>query len=160
MHQYTLSGKSLTLKVKKSPLLVRSVMYFFSFLFFALPIAGFVSTIVMGEQIKFGHFIMLGVFGLLGGYMWKISLWNTHGTELIQLSGKKIEYQASYLWFKGPHKIIEVDALEFSIVGIGYEEDNLGLLEIKSGEKSIRCVTKMPEDTLRDLITILEKQQQ
>ena len=50
--------------------------------------------------------------------------------------------------------------MEFSIVGIGYEEDNPRLVEIKSGEKSIRCVTKMSQSSLRDLITILEKQQQ
>lgn len=150
--QYTLEGNVLTLKAKKAPLLVLSVMYFFSFLFFLMPIAAIVMGSTMDKGLHVGYIIGLFIFGVLGFYMLRMSLWNTRGREVLTFNEKVIDYVADYGWFKDAKKQREItSALKFSMRRIGYEDDKKGGLVIELDEP-IFCATRMPNTELEELI--------
>jgi len=156
--QYQLEGNILTLTVKKAPLFVRSIMFLFAFLFFLLPLMGMFLGFAMGEGMHINYLISLFIFGLLGFYMLRISLWNTYGKEIVILNNNKIEYYADYGWFKGGKKQKEFNQqVEFGIRQIGYEEDNEGGLIIGLEEPNIICATKMPNAVLKELIDKLNE---
>ena len=155
--QYELHDNTLVLRVKKAPLFVRSVLFFFSFLFFLLPLVGMILGLAMGQGMHIGYLIGMFFFGLLGFYMLRISLWNTFGKETITFGAHEITYIADYGWFKDGKKEKEVsDFVLFSIRPIGYEDDNKGRLIIGRDEP-IHCVTKMPTPELEELIEKLNQ---
>lgn len=150
--QYELNKNSLELRVKKAPLFVRSVMFFFTFLFFLLPLTGMILGLSMGKGMHIGYLIGLFVFGLLGFYMLRMSLWNTYGKETISFNRENVTYLADYGWFKDGKKQKEIKIpREYSIRQIGYEDDNKGGLVIGLDDPII-CVTKMPITELQELI--------
>lgn len=157
MKQYQLNNNELILKVKKSPFLVRFIMFIFSFVFFLAPLSGMIFSILLGKGFHFGFFIGIGIFGLLGFYMLRISLWNTYGFEKIIFNKKHVTYLANYKWFKDSEKTKEIEPLLFSITSIGYEEDNEGVLKIGFDNSSIECATKMPIPEIKKLIEELER---
>lgn len=154
--QFKLEGDDLILFVKKSPLVIRGVMFVFSFLFFILPITSIITVLVSGNGLHVGFLFGLVIFGLLGFYMLRMSLWNTYGNERVSFQGDKVLYTPDYGWFKTSTKEIDISNVEFFIRSIGYEDDQTGALLIKSNEE-IRCATKMPNDQLNRLIQDLEK---
>ena len=150
--QYELNKNELELRVKKAPLFVRTVMFFFTFLFFLLPFTGMILGLAMGKGMHIGYVIGLFFFGILGFYMLRISLWNTCGKETITFENNYLIYIADYGWFKDGKKQKELkNPLVYSIRQIGYEEDNKGGLIIGL-EEPIICVTKMPNAELEELI--------
>lgn len=159
MKQYKLSKDELTLRVNKSPFIIRSIFFTTAFLFFLLPIGGLIASMVMGNGFHIGFLIGLGLFGLMGFYLLRIALWNTYGSETIQLQEGKIMYQANYGWFKDFIKTIEINDISFTPKQIGYVEDNVGVLIIASENSFIECATKIPMEELYELITILSSKQ-
>jgi len=156
--QYQLERNILTLKVKKAPLFVRSIMFLFAFLFFMIPLIVMILGIAMGQGMHIKYLISLFIFGLLGFYMLRISLWNTYGKEIVILNKDKVEYYADYGWFKDGKKLKEFNQqIEFGIRQIGYEDDNKGGLIIGLEEPNIICVTKMPNNVLDELIDKLNQ---
>jgi hypothetical protein len=149
-----LDNHILTLRVNKSPILVRFMMYFFAAISFLVPLTGIVVSMASGYGLHIGMFFGLVVFGLIGFYLLRSALWNTYGEELIDFSGSNIEYQANYGWFKDKIKSIGKENLEFSNRSIGYEEDNAGALVIKeaNSNSTISTATKIPNDQIEDLI--------
>lgn len=153
--QYRLDQNILTLKVKKAPLFVRSVMFVFTFLFFLLPLFGLAFRLSMGKGLHIVNFIALFVFGLLGFYMLRISLWNTHGRETITFNDKNVQYLADYGWFRDGEKQKEYsEPLILSKKQIGYNDDDKSVLVIGLKEP-ITCVTKMSNVELEELINLL-----
>jgi hypothetical protein len=151
-YQYELNKNQLELRVKKAPLFVRAVMFFFTILFFLLPLTGMILGLAMGKDMHFGYILGIFVFGILGFYMLRISLWNTYGKEIITFENNNITYIADYGWFKDGKKQYEyTQPLVYSLRQIGFEEDNNGGLVIEL-EEPITCVTKMPIAELQDLI--------
>lgn len=157
MKQYWLNNNELTLKVKKAPLFIRGVMFIFSFLFFTLPSLGMIASVLSGNKLHIGFFIGIGVFGLLGFYLLRISLWNTYGSEKIIFTKLNTTYEVDYKWFKDGKKVKEIIPLTFSIIPVGYEEDNTGVLKIGNNDSSINCVTKLPIIEIEKLIIELKK---
>lgn len=150
--QYEINSNVLVLRVKKAPLFVRSVMFFFTSLFFLLPLTGMILGLAMGKGMHIGYLIGLFIFGLLGFYMLRMSLWNTYGKETITFNHENVIYLADYGWFKDGKKQKEINApREYSIRQIGYEDDNKGGLVIGLDDPII-CVTKMPIVELEELI--------
>ena len=150
--QYELNGNRLLLSVKKAPLFVRAVMFFCSFLFFVLPLAAMLLGLAMGQEMHIGYLLGLLVFGLLGFYMLRLSLWNTCGKEIITFNEKGITYVADYGWFKDGKREKEIsDTIQFSIRPIGYEDENTGGLIIGLSDPII-CVTRMPNTELEELV--------
>ena len=151
--QYKLNENELILTVQKAPLLVRSIMFLFAFLFFLLPLTGMILGLAMGKDLHIGYFIALFIFGIMGFYLLRIALWNTYGKEIIVFSKNNIDYIADYGWFKDGKKQKELNhAIEFGIRQIGYEEDKKGGLVIGIDEPNIFYVTKMPNSELEELI--------
>lgn len=154
--QYQFHPKELKLKVRKSPLFTRFLMFFFALVSFLLPLMGFLSNILNGKDFHFGFLIGLFVMGLIGFYLLRMALWNTYGNEIILFDENKIRYTADYGWFKDKVKEITYhNPIEYSIVPIGYEEDNQGVLHLKSDDFEINCVTKIPIPELDQLVTKL-----
>lgn len=154
--QYKFDGKTLKLKVKKSPFLVRGTMFLFAFLFFILPSTGMFISIASGDGFHIGFAIGIFIFGLLGFYLLRIALWNTYGNEVISISDNKINYIADYGWFKDGKKHIEIQPpVKYSIEQMGYIDENKGGLIIGEGETQIVCVTKMSNEQLEELIILL-----
>ncbi len=157
MKQYHLDGNILTLNVKKSPLIVRGIMFFFSFVSFALPIMGIFLSLSMGKQFHIGYLIGLFLFGLIGFYLLRISLWNTYGKEMIEFDIPKVNYEANYRWFIDGKRSINPEIINYGIKPIGYEEDKKGVLIIGNGKTEIESVVKMPISQIEELIKILNK---
>lgn len=156
MHQYRFKNNILNLKVKKSPLAIRIVMFFLAFAFFVFPVLGTIVGILAGSGLQFGYFIAIGIFSLIGFYLLRVSLWNTYGEETIEILETKIIYEANYGWFKDGKKEMATVVPEYSFKSAGYEEDNEGVLVITSEESQIESVVKMPMNDLESLLFILQ----
>ena len=153
--QYELNKNVLELRVKKASLFVRSVLFLFTILFFSLPLFGIILRLTMGDGLHFGNIVLLIIFGVLGFYMLRISLWNTYGKETITFESNHVIYIADYGWFKDGKKHKEIkEPLVYLVRQIGYEEDNKGVLVIEM-EEPINCVTKIPIEELKELINKL-----
>lgn len=152
MKQYYIEYNQLILKVKKSPVVVRIILYIVTFLFIFLPIIGVLSAMNDGSELKFGMFISIGVFGLISFYMLRVSLWNTFGHEIIAFETDRITYKADYGWFTDRIKEYEINKPLFEIIQIGYESDSIGVLLIHNDENYIQTVTKIPIKELENLI--------
>ncbi|MBJ2173165.1 hypothetical protein JBL43_02870 [Aureibaculum sp. A20] len=156
MQQFNLNNNTLTLKVQKSPLFVRSVMFLFSFLFFIAPVVGMGFAISFGGKFHIGYIFMMILFGLLGFYLLRISLWNTYGEEVIIFNKSTINYEANYGWFKDGKKLINSDNVKYSSRAIGYEEDEKSALIIENSDNKIESVVKIHNDELNELIQLLQ----
>jgi hypothetical protein len=153
MKQYLLEENTLTLRVKKAPLLICLIMFFFSFLFFIMPLVGMILYIDDDHGFHIGFFFGLFFFGILGFYLLRLSLWNTYGKEIITFNGKELTYIADYGWFRDTKKQdVPVGPFTFSARTIGYEEDKEGGLVIGPSEPPLFCVTKIPLEQLEELI--------
>jgi hypothetical protein len=157
MKQYELQNNVLQLNVKQAPGVIRFVFFLFSFLTFIAPVAGLVFSIYSGGGVHLGFFVAIGLFGLLGFYMLKISLWNTYGSEKIVFGKSELTYQADYGWFRGEVKSEDIlPPLQFSFYSIGYSDEGLGSLQIDIADKTITCVTKMPKESVVELLKQLK----
>jgi hypothetical protein len=156
MNQFSFEKKQLKLKVAKSPILVRLILFIITFLCFALPLFGIVLNAIEGNGIKFGGILVFGAFSLIGFFMLRISLWNSFGEEIIQFNDDQIEYVADYRWFKDGRKTLDKNLIRFSIKPLGYEEDNKGILVISNGKSEIESVVKMQIKYLEELIELLQ----
>lgn len=156
MKQFEIEKNTLTLYVKKSPFIIRIIFLIISILFFLLPISGMIAAILNGDPLKFGYFIVIGLSGLLGFYIFRIYLWNSFGKEVIILNKNEISYEADYKYFKDGRKLIAFDTINFNITSIGYKEENLGLLTIGHEESKIESVVKLPINQLEELIQKIE----
>lgn len=101
MNQIVFHDTMLVLKVKKSPLLFRGILYVITFLSAALPIGSFAVDVANGGTSKFFHFICLLLGGLFFFLLLSVSLWNTCGREIITIVDNKLTYTVDYKWFKG-----------------------------------------------------------
>jgi hypothetical protein len=156
MNQIEWNDNILKLKVRKSPLIIRTILSILSFVFFVLPTLGMILAVSDGGGLHFGFFFGIGVFGFLGFYLLRIVLWNTHGEELICIMTDHLTYEASYGWFKDAKKTILLEGIKFSFSLIGYEEDQEGSLSIVGGEIKVHCVTKMRKADVESCIIKLE----
>ncbi len=156
MNQFSFENKHLKLKVAKSPIFVRIILFLITFLCFALPLFGIVLNVIEGNGLKFGGILALGVFSLIGFYMLRISLWNNFGEEIIHFNADQIEYVADYRWFKDGKKTLDKDSITYSIKSVGYEDDNNGILVISNGKSEIESVVKMQNEKLENLIKLLQ----
>lgn len=156
MQQYNFKNNILNLRVKKSPLAIRVVMFFFAFAFFVFPILGVIVDVLTGGRLQFGYLIGIGIFALMGFYLLRVSLWNTYGEETIEILDGKVIYEANYGWFKDGKKEIIITNLKYSFKSVGYEEDNEGVLVISSENAQVESVVKMPMEEMESLLFILE----
>jgi len=152
MNQFSFENNQLKLKVIEAPFFVSLILFIITFLCFTLPLFGIVFNVIEGNGIKLGGIIVFGVFCLLGFYVLRLSLWNSHGKEIIQFNDNEIIYIADYRWFKDGKKTIEKNEITYSIKPIGYEEDNNGVLIISNGKSEIESVVKMSKQNLEKLI--------
>jgi hypothetical protein len=157
MQQFNFRNNILNIKVKKSPLAVRIIMFFFAFAFFLFPVLGTIVGILTGGGLEIGYFIGIGIFGLMGFYLLRVSLWNTYGEETIEIFSDRVIYEASYGWFKDGKKEIIISVPKYSFKSVGYEEDNEGVLVISEGESQLESVVKMPMEQIEALLFILNQ---
>ncbi|WP_060875550.1 hypothetical protein [Myroides odoratus] len=158
MPQIVLNDTTVVLKVKKSPLFARVVLYILTFLSAALPIGGFVVNIVNGGAFKFFNLIALLLGGLFFFLLLRVSLWNTCGKEVITIVDHKLTYTADYKWFKGKGEELIFKKIQFTLHQVGYEEDNKGVLVIIFDNKTmLKTVTKLDLVELTTLIAQLNK---
>ncbi|RUT70072.1 hypothetical protein D0817_12885 [Flavobacterium cupreum] len=154
MPQFVLENNQVKLSVRKSPFIIRLVLYFFAFAFFTFPTAGTIASIALGEGLHFGFIIGIGIFSLLGFYLLRVALWNTYGEEIIAFSKNEIVYEANYGWSRDAKKIIKNESLTYFASPIGYEEDNEGILILDNGKEIIECAVKMPQQQIEEVIML------
>tara|TARA_R110000823_G_scaffold81814_2_gene185910 strand:- start:152 stop:601 length:450 start_codon:yes stop_codon:yes gene_type:complete len=123
------------LYVKKSPPIGRGFLLFLAFVMVALPILGMILNFIDGAAFHFGYLIGLGLFSLVGFYFVRLFLWNTYGKEVIEISDSTISYYVDYRYFKGNQQVIRYEGLSYSIVPIGFEEEQIGNLVISASEQ-------------------------
>jgi hypothetical protein len=154
MTQYNLINNQLKLSVKKSPFIIRFLLFLIAFLTFILPILGMIGSVATGNGFHFGFLIAIGLFSLLAFHLLRIALWNTYGEEIIIFSKTEVIYEANYGWFKDAKKTIENENLNYSLSPIGYEEDHEGVLILDNGKTKIECAVKMKQMQIEELITL------
>jgi len=158
MNQIHFDNNTLILKVKKSPLFGRLVLYLITFLSVFLPLSGFILNILDGDGFKFLNIVFLLVFGLISFFMLRISLWNTYGKEIIILSEKKLTYIADYKWFKDKIKEFNFEKIYFTLNKVGYEEENKAVLIINFENGAVlETVTKIDSKNLNNLLLNLNQ---
>jgi len=158
MDQIDFKQSELILRVKRSPLLGRILLYLITFLSIALPLGGFIVNMSSNVGLSFFHILFLFVFALIAFYMLRVSLWNTYGFEIIQFGNSKLTYVADYHWFKDKVKEFSFENINYDIKPIGYEEDNKGILVIKfDDDRVLETVAKIPISDLESLIIRLNK---
>ncbi|MDM1046028.1 hypothetical protein HX004_14455 [Myroides sp. 1354] len=158
MDQIAFNDTRLVLKVKRSNLFVRILLYIITFLSAALPIGGFVVNFVHGGTFEFSHLICLLLSGLIFFFILRISLWNTCGKEVIIMLDNKLIYTADYNWFKDKVKEFTFNKIQYTLRQVGYEEDNKGVLVINFDKKiTLETVTKLDLVALTALIAQLNK---
>lgn len=155
MQQYNLVDNILNLKVKKSPLIIRIVMFFLTFAFFVFPVLGTIVGILAGSGLQFSYLIGIGIFSLIGFYLRRVSLWNTYGEETIEIFENKIIYEANYGWFKDGKKEVFIFSNPIFHALLADYEDNERVLLIVSGNVEIESVVKIPLHQLEELIEVL-----
>lgn len=160
MKQYSLNEKIIVLKVKKSPLFIRIVMFFFAFASFLIPVVATIMSIAIGKGLQIGYFIGLFLFGLIGFRLLKIALWNTYGKETIIWNSSTLKYEANYGWFNDQTKTIKLSKIDFFINKIGYAEEKIGTLVIGDESEKIESAIKMPTVQIEELIVKLKKIEQ
>ncbi len=153
MKQYEIEGNTLTLRVKKGPIIIRSVLFLIAFLFFVAPLISIAVAASNKSGLKLGHILGPILFGLMGFYLLRLALWNTYGKEIITFDNSSLNYIADYGWFKDgrKHKPLD-DEIEFTIQKVGYEEDYKGKLLINFSKDQLQCVTVMSVYELEMLI--------
>lgn len=157
MKQYQIDGNTFTLRVKKSPVFIRGVLFLFTFLFFTIPPAG--AILYFYEATSFRAAFLFGafIFGIFGFYLLRVSLWNTYGREIITITDTQIQYTAHYGWFKDRRKpMVYNGPIRYTMEQHGYDEDKIGQLIIHTDNEPLDCVTKMPMAQLEELIRKLE----
>ncbi|MFD1602286.1 hypothetical protein ACFSJW_18600 [Flavobacterium artemisiae] len=155
MAQYSLEKNLLTLSVRKSPFIIRLILWTLAFSFFIFPISSMIASIASGNGFHFGFLIGIGIFSLIGFFMLRVSLWNTYGQETILFTNEEIIYEADYKWFKDAKKNITRNNISYSAKASGYEEDNEGILVIQNETQTIECVVKMPQLEVEQLAVFL-----
>ncbi|MCG9881616.1 MAG: hypothetical protein MH472_13535 [Bacteroidia bacterium] len=153
MLPYTLEQSTLIIKPKQANYLVLAVLIVLCFLCLALPIMGFVLTIIEGDSPHFGGIILLGLMALISFYLLRLILWNSCGKEIFVFEKNSIQYTADYNWFKDKVKTISVKGdIQFAAKEAGFKEDKTGVLLIISEEEELESVVKMPIDLLQQLV--------
>lgn len=152
MEHIIFQNNKLTLNGSKSPLLIRIIIFFTSFLFFLLPIYGVTLNLFHGNGITFFSLIIIAVFFTLGYYLLRISLWNTFGKEIIWIGHEKIIYEADYGWFKSDKKEIYLENLDYLIKPCEFEKKDMGVLILESDKSKIECVVQVPIIELETLL--------
>lgn len=156
MKQYELKNKTLVLKVNKSPIIVRGILFFLAIASFLLPILGTIASIADDKEFHIGFLIAIFLFGLIGFYLLRISLWNTYGKETINFFSSKIEYEADYFWFKDDKKSINTNRLSFSIKKLDSDSNHKGTLIIETESETIESVIKLPIHQIEEIIEKLQ----
>lgn len=154
MNQITFQNNILKLNVKKAPLIIRIILFLLAFAFFAFPISGMIASLALGNGFKMAFLIAIGIFALLGFYLLRIALWNTYGEETFQKINNELIYEANYHWFRDGKKTIEINAINYSVAPIGYEEENKGILVLENGKNRIESSVKI---SIPELKTLIEK---
>ncbi|MBZ4042145.1 hypothetical protein [Flavobacterium hibisci] len=156
MQQYNYQNNVLKIKVKKSPILVRIMMFGLAFSFFVFPLLGAIIGIANGSGLHIGYFITIGIFSLIGFYTLRMALWNTFGEETIQILEDRVIYEANYGWFKDGKKETSTSNLHFYALPVGYEEDNKGNLIIASDGIEVESVVNIEMTQLEELVSFLQ----
>jgi energy-coupling factor transporter transmembrane protein EcfT len=153
MQQYNIENNRLVLSVKKSPLFIRIILFFFTSLFFLLPTTAFlVGSIFFGYGFHIAYLFAFVFFGLLGFYMLRVTLWNTYGEEILTIENDSLIYVANYGWFKDKVKNIKLDKpITIEIKPYHYEDDDKAKLCISTNSTELNCVTKMPFEELYEI---------
>lgn len=158
---FSLNENELVLSVKKAPLFVRAVIFLLALISLLLPLVGLTLRVASGDGFHFGFLLMMLLFGAMGFYLLRLTLWNTYGKETIHFTKNKIEYLSDYGWFKGTRKQLTIESsATFSIQKLGYEDDQIGTLVISENANKICCATKQSLDDLSDLIIALNALQE
>jgi hypothetical protein len=125
---------------------------------FILPVIGMISYISEGKGLNAGFFVSVFIFGLLGFYLLRVSLWNTYGKEVIIFKENKCTYYVDYRWFKDGLRTEEFNEVIFAKNPIGYIENNESCLIIEDDNSIIECVVKMTNEDIENLIRTLNSQ--
>lgn len=146
-----MSDSSVTIFVKKSPLLIRLVLSVVLAIMILIPLWASYLVLSAGDGLHIGLVFSFLFFWGLGFYMLRILLWNSVGREILILGNEKIEYIADYGFFKDGRKEIETNQLATEII---YEDDSnntVGRLRLTSNNESIESVVKIRFAELKEL---------
>ena len=155
--QYEITGNTLTLWVRRSPI---AVLIFFSLITtiaFLGPLIGVIVRAASGDGLHVSMFFGLLIGWLIAFYLLRNTLWSSFGKETLIFSGQEVSYTADYKWFKDKVKTLKITTeTTFDIRRIGYEDDHEGALIVSTGKDVINCASKMDLDELNSMIKVIE----
>ena len=113
---YQSKSNQIIIEVKRAPLFMLIIYYLFTTLFFILPFVSVTLFVVFNRQFHFGFIFLFALFGVLGFFLLRSSLWNSFGKEIIEKKACRIGYIADYNWFKYKVKSIDIkDSVKIKI---------------------------------------------
>lgn len=157
MQSSSFENSTLTLCVTPSPIWIRGIFGFISFLFFTLPLTAIIRNAIEGNGPTFKSVFALVLFSVLGFYMLRIFLWNHQGREIIEWQPEQITYTAHYGWFIGEKKVIKNQDVTYHFLPTDEGGIDTALLQLTNGIDTLETVIKLPKDTWQVLLNKMEK---
>lgn len=156
--RHQIDKNSLTIFLKRAPLFVRVMYYVFTAICFLFPLVSVTLYAIYSGKLHFGFIFLFALFGVIGFFLLRASLWNTYGKETIQRNGNIIEYTADYGWFKDKARSLNVQQTT-EVKELPHYNDGKFKLAVSNGDASSSIETAVPleEDEAIQLVQKLEQ---
>jgi len=152
MQQIELTKNKIILSVKKAPRAITITLISFAYISILIPLFGIILNVLMGNGLQIMFVFFVGITGFIGLYLFRMSLWNSRGREIITINKNEFTYTADYGWFKDTISNTKCEELNLSCVPFGDPKEKTGILVIGDDINYKRSVVKIPIDQLEKLI--------
>lgn len=157
MQQIEFTKDKITLSVKKAPKAITLTLLTFAILSVLLPLTGLILNLIMGNGLHLMLVFFIGIMGFIGLYLFRMSLWNSRGKEIITINKNEFTYTADYGLFKDTILNTKCEKLSLSCVPFGDPKEKTGILVIGDDINYKRSVVKIPMEQLEKLIENFSK---
>lgn len=152
MPQIKFSNHKIILSVKKAPKVITVTLFFIACASVLIPLVGLILNVVMGNGLQIMFVFFVGITGFMGLYLFRMSLWNSKGKEIITYNDNQFTYTADYGWFKDTKLKFNCEIVTLTYLPFGHSEENTGILVIGDDVKHKKSVVKIPIVQLEKLI--------
>lgn len=148
------------IKIGEKSLFYKIILVLLAIPGFIIPIAVLAFSINYKIEIGFGFlFVIIIGFGT-GIYLSRLFLWNTFGTEQIEISQDEIMYCCDYRLFKDRKKKLALKdlSIELSVEDEENLSDSTGVILLKNNSEVIETNIKLSYELLENTIDKLQEE--
>lgn len=130
---------------------VLAIYYLFTALFFILPILSVTLFVIYEGQFHFGFIFLFALFGVLGFFLLRSSLWNSAGKEILVKNGSVLEYIADYNWFKDKSRVMDLNGEIRVSIEPHYNDGMFKLVIVSDKEEVIETAVPLDNEVAKGL---------